>query len=105
MASGIACDGLLTGDASESKSGSYFTGFGLKGTDYQDHPHLMMAKYVGALLKPALKPNTQYHGANAVALAVSEDFKGLLERSYDSSIWTTIIDPKVTLDFFFRSDS
>ncbi|MER2497061.1 DNA phosphorothioation-dependent restriction protein DptH [Vibrio neptunius] len=100
MASGIACDGLLTGDASESKSGSYFTGFGLKGTDYQDHPHLMMAKYVGALLKPALKPNTQYHGANAVALAVSEDFKGLLERSYDSSIWTTIIDPKVTLDFF-----
>lgn len=100
MASGIACDGLLTGDASENKSGSYFTGFGLKGTDYQDHPHLMMAKYVGALLKPALKPNTPYHGANAVALAVSEDFKGLLERSYDSSIWTTIIDPKVTLDFF-----
>ncbi|MGF1691348.1 DNA phosphorothioation-dependent restriction protein DptH [Photobacterium kagoshimensis] len=104
MASGIACDGLLTGDASESKSGSYFTGFGLKGTDYQDHPHLMMAKYVGALLKPALKPNTQYHGANAVALAVSEDFKGLLERSYDSSIWTTIIDPKVTLDFFHSNE-
>ncbi|MGF1742046.1 DNA phosphorothioation-dependent restriction protein DptH [Vibrio profundum] len=100
MASGIACDGLLTGDASESKSGSYFTGFGLKGTDYQDYPHLMMAKYVGVLSKPALKPNTQYHGANAVALAVSEDFKSLLERSYDSSIWTTIIDPKVTLDFF-----
>ncbi|MFA0268521.1 DNA phosphorothioation-dependent restriction protein DptH [Vibrio cyclitrophicus] len=104
MASGIACDGLLTGDASESKSGSYFTGFGLKGTDYQDYPHLMMAKYVGALLKPALKPNTQYHGANAVALAVSEDFKGLLERSYDSSIWTTIIDPKVTLDFFHSNE-
>ncbi|MBE5133586.1 DNA phosphorothioation-dependent restriction protein DptH [Vibrio parahaemolyticus] len=104
MASGIACDGLLTGDASESKSGSYFTGFGLKGTDYQDHPHLMMAKYVGALLKPALKPNTPYNGTNAVALAVSEDFKGLLERSYDSSIWTTIIDPKVTLDFFHSNE-
>lgn len=104
MASGIACGGLLTGDASESKSGSYFTGFGLKGTDYQDHPHLMMAKYVGALLKPALKANTQYHGANAVALAVSEDFKELLERSYDSSIWTTIIDPKVTLDFFHSNE-
>lgn len=104
MASGIACDGLLTGDASESKSGSYFTGFGLKGTDYQDFPHLMMAKYVGALLKPALKPNTQYHGANAVALAVSEDFKGQLESSYNSSIWTTIIDPKVTLDFFHSNE-
>ncbi|MGR5511876.1 DNA phosphorothioation-dependent restriction protein DptH [Vibrio diabolicus] len=104
MASGIACDGLLTGDASESNSGSYFTGFGLKGIDYQDHPHLMMAKYVGALLKPALKPNTPYNGTNAVALAVSEDFKGLLERSYDSSIWTTIIDPKVTLDFFHSNE-
>ncbi|MGV3002494.1 DNA phosphorothioation-dependent restriction protein DptH [Vibrio sp. E150_018] len=104
MASGIACDGLLTGDASESKSGSYFTGFGLKGTDYQDYPHLMMAKYVGALLKPALKPNTPYNGTNAIALAVCEDFKGLLERSYDSSIWTTIIDPKVTLDFFHSNE-
>lgn len=104
MASGIACDGILTGDASESKSGSYFTGFGLKGTDYQEYLHLNMAKYVGTLLKPALKPNTQYHGANAVALAVSEDFKGLLERSYNSSIWTTIIDPKVTLDFFHSNE-
>ncbi len=104
MASGIACDGILTGDASESKSGSYFTGFGLKGTDYQEYSHLKMAKYVGTLLKPALKPNTQYHGANAVALAVSEDFKGLLERSYNSSIWTTIIDPKVTLDFFHSNE-
>ncbi|MEZ9590750.1 DNA phosphorothioation-dependent restriction protein DptH, partial [Vibrio breoganii] len=104
MASGIACDGLLTGDASESKSGSYFTGFGLRNTDYQNQPHLLMAKYIGSLLKPALKPNTQYHGANAVALAVSEGFKGLLERSYDSSIWTTIIDPKVTLDFFHSNE-
>ncbi|WNJ95914.1 DNA phosphorothioation-dependent restriction protein DptH [Vibrio ruber] len=104
MASGIACDGLLTGDASESKSGSYFTGFGLKGVDFQEQPHLKMAKLYGTLLKPALKPNTQYHGANAVALAVSEDFKALLSRSYESSIWTTIIDPKVTLDFFHSNE-
>ena len=100
MASGIACDGLLAGEASESKSGSYFTGFGLRGTDYNTQTHLRMAKMVGSLLQPALRPNTQYHGANAIALAVSEDFKVLLRRSYESSIWTTIIDPKVTLDFF-----
>ncbi|NOI23450.1 DNA phosphorothioation-dependent restriction protein DptH [Vibrio mediterranei] len=104
MASGVACDGLLTGEASESKSGSYFTGFGLKGTTYSDQPHLKMARYVGSLVQPALKPNTQYLGANGVALAVSEDFKDLLERSYDSSIWTTIIDPKVTLDFFHSNE-
>lgn len=100
MASGIACDGLLAGEASESKSGSYFTGFGLRGTEYAEQPHLKLAKLIGSLLQPSLKPNTQYHGANAIALAVSEDFKDLLKRSYDSSIWTTIIDPKVTLDFF-----
>lgn len=100
MASGIACDGLLAGEASESKSGSYFTGFGLRGTDYKKQSHLRLAKLIGSLLQPSLKPNTQYHGANAIALAVSEDFKDLLKRSYESSIWTTIIDPKVTLDFF-----
>ncbi|HIF9419545.1 TPA: DNA phosphorothioation-dependent restriction protein DptH [Photobacterium damselae] len=100
MPSGIACDGLLTGDASKSDEGSYFTAFGLQNVQYERLPHLKMAKYVGSLMEPALKPSTQYTGANAPALAVSEDFKSLLERSYDSSIWTTIIDPKVTLDFF-----
>ncbi|EIU6793709.1 DNA phosphorothioation-dependent restriction protein DptH [Vibrio parahaemolyticus] len=100
MPSGIACDGLLTGDASKSDEGSYFTAFGLQNVQYRNQPHLEMAKYVGSLMEPALKPSTQYTGANAPALAVSEDFKSLLERSYDSSIWTTIIDPKVTLDFF-----
>ena len=100
MPSGIACDGLLTGDASKSDEGSYFTAFGLQNVKYNNQPHLEMAKYVGSLMEPALKPSTQYTGANAPALAVSEDFKSLLERSYDSSIWTIIIDPKVTLDFF-----
>ena len=100
MPSGVACDGLLTGDASKSDEGSYFTAFGLHNVQYEKLPHLKMAKYVGSLMEPVLKPSTQYTGANAPALAVSEDFKSLLERSYESSIWTTIIDPKVTLDFF-----
>ncbi|MDT8868515.1 DNA phosphorothioation-dependent restriction protein DptH [Vibrio fluvialis] len=100
MPSGIACDGLLTGDASKSDEGSYFTAFGLQNVQYRNQPHLEMAKYVGSLMEPALKPSTPYTGSNAPALAVSEDFKSLLERSYESSIWTTIIDPKVTLDFF-----
>ncbi len=100
MPSGIACDGLLTGDASKSDEGAYFTAFGLQNVQYERLPHLKMAKYVGSLMEPALKPSTPYTGSNAPALAVSEDFKSLLERSYDSSIWTTIIDPKVTLDFF-----
>lgn len=104
MCSGIACGGLLAGEASESQSGSYFTSFGLKGVDYESSLHLKMAKFLGSLIKPALKPNTQYHGSNAIALAVSDDFKQQLTLSYESSIWTTIIDPKVTLDFFHSND-
>ncbi|MBE8233352.1 MAG: DNA phosphorothioation-dependent restriction protein DptH [Endozoicomonadaceae bacterium] len=100
MASGVASDGLLTGEASSHDHGAYFTGFGLKNVEYDDIPHLKMAKYIGLLTQPALKPNTIYNGSNAIALAVSNNFKDLLQRSYDSSIWTTIIDPKVTLDFF-----
>ncbi|MCL1076570.1 DNA phosphorothioation-dependent restriction protein DptH [Parashewanella spongiae] len=100
MDSGVACDGLLTGEASTHDHGAYFTGFGLHNVEYDDIAHLKMAKYYGLLLQPASKPNTKYNGSNALALAVSEDFKQLLHRSYESSIWTTIIDPKVTLDFF-----
>lgn len=104
MVSGIACDGLLSGEASKSDNGSYLTGFGLKSVEYNTLPHLKMAKYIGSLIKPALQPNTPYQGTDAVVVAVNEDFKTLLKRSYQSSIWTTIIDPKVTLDFFHSNE-
>ncbi len=98
--SGVACGGLLNGESSRSEHGRYFTAFGLKGVNCQDKPHLQLAKLVGSLMQPALSPNAIYHDHSAVSLAVSEDFRELLNRSYDSSVWTTIIDPKVTLSFF-----
>ena len=104
MECSVAADGLLAGEASQSIQGSYYTGFGLSNISYDDKPHLKMAKYIGSLTKPALGRNIQYHGKNAVSLAVSEDFKELLKRSYTSSVWTTIIDPKVTLDFFHSNE-
>ncbi len=102
--SGVAADGLLSGEASESKRESYFTAFGLRDTAYEDIPHLKIAKLFGELIRPALESNTQYTGSNAIALAVNEGFKELLECAYQASIWTTIIDPKVTLDFFRNQD-
>lgn len=99
-ASGVSCEGILGGEASENKTGVYFTGFGLRNVDYKSKPHLRVAKALGELTQPALKPNTQYHENSAMALTVNDGFKDLLERSYQNSIWTTIIDPKVTLDFF-----
>ncbi|WP_297481799.1 DNA phosphorothioation-dependent restriction protein DptH [uncultured Photobacterium sp.] len=98
--SGVACHGLLSGEAAASKEESYFTAFGLKNVDTDNNVHLYMAQRLNGLIKPARKTNVQHGRSNSLALAVSDDFKMLLQRSYDNSIWTTIIDPKVTLDFF-----
>ncbi|WP_240618231.1 DNA phosphorothioation-dependent restriction protein DptH [Halomonas heilongjiangensis] len=98
--SGVACGGLLNGESSRSENGRFFTAFGLKGVAYEDKPHLQLAKLVGSFSRPAQSKNDRYHDHSAISLAVSEDFISLLQRSYDSSVWTTIIDPKVTLEFF-----
>lgn len=103
FASGVACDGLLPGEASESDGASYYTGFGLKNIQIKNHLHLQMAKHIGSLMMPATKANTKYNGTNAIALAVDEGFVEFLQKSYESSIWTTIIDPKVTLEFFHKN--
>lgn len=98
--SGVACGGLLSGESSRSESDRYFTAFGLSGVDYDDAPHLKLAKLTGTLWRPSQSKNDVYHDHSAISLAVSQEFMALLERSYDSSLWTTIIDPKVTLKFF-----
>ena len=98
--SGVAAGGLLNGESSLSEHGSYLTAFGLANIDTQNKPQLEMARLYGRLLQPCKVLNEQYHERSSIGLAVSDQFKTLLERSYDSSIWTTIIDPKVTLDFF-----
>lgn len=98
--SGVVCNGLIAGEAAANKQDSYFTAFGLKGVATQELPHLQLALHYNRLVKPANKVNEQHGPAKSSALAVSDGFRKLLERSYDSSIWTCIIDPKVTLDFF-----
>lgn len=98
-ASGVLCDGLIAGEAAETKGGSYFTAFGLRDVDYKGNQALRLARLIGGLMRPALESNSPYLGTG-VSLAVSTEFKQLLTRSYASSLWTTIIDPKVTLDFF-----
>lgn len=98
--SGILCNGLLSGEAAETQGDdAYFTAFGLRQVEFYPHRSLRLARLLGALWQPARQNNTHYLG-QGVGLAVSADFKQLLTRSYDSALWTTIIDPKVTLDFF-----
>jgi len=101
--SGVGCDGLLSGETSEDENDNYFTGFGLKNTNISNYPHLKIASLVNRLLRPALSPSQSYDNNSAIKLAVSGEFRELLDRSYESSLWTTIIDPKVTLSFFDSS--
>ncbi|MDP2535498.1 DNA phosphorothioation-dependent restriction protein DptH [Alteromonas stellipolaris] len=98
--SGVVAEGLLAGEASSSEEDSYSTAFGLKGIEYEDKPHLQIAERLNGLIKPARKPDEQYSRSKSTALVVSGKFRKLLQCAYSSSIWTTIIDPKVTLDFF-----
>jgi DNA phosphorothioation-dependent restriction protein DptH len=103
--SGVSCHGLITGEASASEQTNYITGFGLKNVEHKDLPHVEIAKLVGRLIHPARESTFDYRDNSAIALAVDDQFKEFLERSYDSSIWTSIIDPKVTLDFFENSEN
>ncbi|WP_249348230.1 DNA phosphorothioation-dependent restriction protein DptH [Pseudoalteromonas aurantia] len=97
---GVACHGLMPGEAATNKNGRYYTTFGLNGIDTCEAPQLkLIAKYSG-LVKPARSQHEEYNPSRSQALVVTDEFKTLLERSYENSIWTTIIDPKVTLEFF-----
>lgn len=101
--SGVSCHGLINGEASASEQANYITGFGLKNVEYQGLLHVEIAAMLGRLVRPAREAAFEYRESSAIALAVDDKFKNLLERSYKSSIWTCIIDPKVTLDFFANS--
>jgi len=97
--SGVLCDGLIAGESAENIEGAYFSSFGLRNVNYTPYQPLRLARLVGALMQPARETNSPYVGMS-LGLAASTEFRDLLTRSYDSALWTTIIDPKVTLDFF-----
>lgn len=97
--SGVLCDGLIAGESAENIENAYFSRFGLRNVEVEPYQPLRLARLVGSLMRPARETNSPYVGAG-VGLAASTEFRDLLTRSYDSALWTTIIDPKVTLDFF-----
>lgn len=98
--SGLVYEGLISGESSEKLGEHYYSGFGLKNVDINDFTHLQLAKIFNAMQRPVYEPGSPYVKENAIALMISENFKTLLEKSYLSALWTVIIDPKVTLDFF-----
>jgi DNA phosphorothioation-dependent restriction protein DptH len=97
--SGIACHGLLAGETSYSEQYDYFTTAGLKKIRLADAPQLQVMQKYSALCKAAWL-GEKYSETSSLALKVSNQLQQLLEAVYEDSIWTTIIDPKVTLKFF-----
>lgn len=98
--SGVVCHGLMPGETATNYHGSFYTSFGLDGVATTEAPQLALIEKYSALVKPARQNHEQYTQGKSQALVVTDSFKSLLEASYQNSIWTTIIDPKVTLDFF-----
>ncbi|WP_246386643.1 DNA phosphorothioation-dependent restriction protein DptH [Litorivivens lipolytica] len=104
-ANSISAEGLINGEAAQHDNGNYITGFGCSKADIDKNTAVSLAVTYGRLIKPARKSTSAYRDSSAIALAVNERFKSQLEKCYESSIWTTIIDPKVTLDFFQHSQN
>jgi len=98
--SGLVCSGLISGESAEEKGGYYYSGFGLRDIDTSDKKHLQIAKLYNALQRSVYEAGELYDEDEVISLMISENFKNLLEQSYINSLWTVIIDPKVTLDFF-----
>lgn len=97
--SGIACHGLLAGETSYSEQYDYFTTAGLEKISLDEAPQLQVMQKYSALCK-AVWLGEKYSETSSLALKVSNQLQQLLEAVYEDSIWTTIIDPKVTLKFF-----
>lgn len=103
--SGLVTSGLISGESSQKEKGSYYSGFGLKNVDCSQNKLLQLAQVYNALQRPVYDYGTNYEPHKTVALMISEQFKKDLKQSYENSLWTVIIDPKVTLEFFHNEEN
>lgn len=102
--SGIVCNGVLSGEASYLENEVFYTGFGLKNVK-SENISVSIASLYNQLLFAYRDKSAKYIKGNVPVLAVKDTFRDKLSQSYDSSLWTCIIDPKVTLEFFDTKDT
>lgn len=98
--SGLVAKGIISGESAQKEKGNYFSGFGLNNIDSKGLKHLELAQIYNAMQRPVYEEGTNYESKKTISLMVSENFKTLLQQSYEQALWTVIIDPKVTLEFF-----
>ncbi|MEZ9795379.1 hypothetical protein AB4283_24840, partial [Vibrio splendidus] len=102
--SGIVCNGVLSGEASYLENEVFYTGFGLKNVQ-SENLSVSIASLYNQLLFAYRDKSAKYIKGNVPVLAVKDTFRDKLSQSYVSSLWTCIIDPKVTLEFFDTKDT
>lgn len=102
--SGLVAGGLISGESSQKENGYYYSGFGLKNIEDTEKSHIKLAKIYNSMQRAVYEDGTNYESNKTVSLMISENFKNLLTKSYENALWTIIIDPKVTLDFFDSKD-
>lgn len=103
--SGLVTGGLISGESSQKENGYYYSGFGLQNIQESESSHIKLAKIYNAMQRPVYEQGTNYESNKTIALMISENFKDLLKKSYDNALWTVIIDPKVTLEFFDNEEN
>ncbi|NKC21473.1 DNA phosphorothioation-dependent restriction protein DptH [Pseudoalteromonas sp. S4498] len=96
---GVACHGLLAGETAYNEQDTYFTTYGLKDIQIDSQTSLKLSSHFNNMAKAAWS-GQKYETNNGLALKVAGELSDLLEHVYENSVWTVIIDPKVTLDFF-----
>lgn len=101
---GIACQGLISGEASYLENGNYYTGFGEENLQ-ESNLLIKIASSYNQLLKVSRDTTARYIKGVVPVLSVQDNFRDKLAGSYTSSIWTCIIEPKVTLDFFDQKET
>ncbi len=103
--SGLLSNGLISGESSQKDEKFYYSGFGLKNVQDLTKSHIQLAKIYNSMQKAVYNPGANYKSNENISLMISENFRTLLKKSYKSSLWTVVIDPKVTLDFFDNEEN
>ena len=92
--------GLINGETSRVDHDTYVSGVGITEEQERSSGLLGVAATVNRLFYPAVEPQESVSDVGAMALSVESSMRSDLQASYASSLWTTVIDPRVTLSFF-----
>ena len=92
--------GLISGETSRVDQGAYVSGVGISEAQERSSRLLGVAAAINRLFFPAVEPHESVSAVGAMALSIEPSMRDDLKAAYGSSIWTTVIDPRVTLAFF-----